>query len=127
MVDAGVQIPLDALARRACSLSRSTTVVRPPVKGRDVGSTPTGTASKSLYKNVLLGEQPVSKAGGVGSNPTVLAQGPVKRLECIDPAVYRERRVRFPYRALVRAGDRAARQPSDTRFEVGSTPTGPTR
>ncbi len=24
-------------------------------------------------KNVLLGEQPVSKAGGVGSNPTVLA------------------------------------------------------
>src|SRR5688572_12111817 len=25
------------------------------------------------YKNVLLGEQSVSKAGGVGSNPTVLA------------------------------------------------------
>jgi hypothetical protein len=38
MVDAGVQIPLDA-----------------------------------LDKNVLLGEQSVSKAGGVGSNPTVLA------------------------------------------------------
>jgi hypothetical protein len=29
----------------------------------------------------------------------------VKRLVCIAPAVYRERRVRFPYRALFRAVD----------------------
>ena len=62
------------------------------------GSTPVPSAA--MHKVVLLGEQPVSKAGGVGSNPTNLARH--------------------------RAGDRAARQPSDTRYEAGSTPAGPT-
>src|SRR5262245_15956240 len=37
-----------------------------------------------------------------------------------------DRWVRLPPGALERAVDRAARQPSDTRFQAGSTPAGPT-
>jgi hypothetical protein len=94
MVDAGVQIPLDAFefgigssefgigvlrTRNSellhCPVARQ--VVRPAVNGRDAGSSPAGTALTAsegvIDKNVLLGEQSVSKADGVGSNPTVLA------------------------------------------------------
>src|SRR3954452_22914320 len=54
-------------------------------------------------KGVLLGEQPASKAGVEGSTPSALA----------------------PRGCLTSGRGRAARQPSDTRFEVGSTPAGP--
>ena len=99
-------------------------------------------------KNVLLGEQPVSKAGGVGSNPTVLAW-PCDAAGDGDLIVDQARRVRLPYRALLERNNcklqnadfklairilqfaivfpswgRADRHPSDTRGQVGSTPTG---
>ena len=96
MVDAGVQIPLDALTqdvgkpgnppawgageRRFKSdhpdlLSRSTTVVRLPVKEKGVGSSPTGTAF--FGKTNQLAMVPVLKTGEprglVGSTPTLSA------------------------------------------------------
>src|SRR5215471_16150560 len=72
--------------------------------------------SLPLSKDVLLGEQSSSNLDAEGSTPSVLARVSVaeqprhrpaasKRLVCIAPAVYRERRVRFPYRALLRAVD----------------------
>ena len=57
-------------------------------------------AREPIDRDVLLGEQCASNPHREGSTPSVLADCPVKRLECIDPAVYRIRRVRFPYRAL---------------------------
>ena len=92
MEDARVQIPLDALYFGKTNQLAMVPVLKTGEPRGLVGSTPT----LSAFKVVLLGEQPASKAGGVGSNPTNLARH--------------------------RAGDRAARQPSDTRYEAGSTP-----
>ena len=80
----------------------------------------------AIAKVVLLGEQPVSKAGGVGSNPTGLAHRPGK-----GPGASLRRSPgedRFlPRPGRCRSGrGRAARQPSHERYEAGSTPAGPT-
>ena len=88
MVDAGVQIPLDA-----------------------------------LDKNVLLGEQPASKPGTVGSNPTVLAHVLVGQPGVAATLSRWRSWVQIPSGTLSSRG-RPVRRPSDTRVEVGSTPTG---
>jgi hypothetical protein len=107
--------------------------------------------SLPLDKDVLPGEQSSSNLDAEGSTPSVLAFVSVAEQPRHRPAAS-DRRVRLPpdtrlrpvtqrvWRPACRAGEtgsspvqgadsgrgRAARQPSDTRFEAGSTPAGPT-
>ena len=105
-----------------------------------------------IDKGVLLGEQPASKTGAEGSTPSALARVSVAEQPRHHLAEV-GRRVRLPPDTLLLPCDaagvatclssrrdgfesrtgrcssgrsRAARRPSDTRFEAGSTPAGPT-
>ena len=76
------------------------------------------------YRVVLLGEQSVSKAGGVGSNPTVPAERPCDAAGVA--ACLSRRRDGFESHTgrFSTSWGRTVRHPSDTRVQVGSTPTG---
>src|SRR5208283_1397075 len=76
----------------------------------------------SIDRDVLLGEQCDSNPHAEGSTPSVLAHCPVT-LRVWRPVCHAGETGSGPVQGVFfRAGDWAVRQPSDTRFEAGSTP-----